>query len=67
MPFEDLPPAARTEAARAAREFMQKNGYISLMEAGGSLNLASLQELWDRIMEEAGLPACEAPAFAAFI
>jgi hypothetical protein len=67
MRFEDLPPAARTEAARAAREFMRKNGYISLMEACEALDLASLQELWDRIMAEAGLPACEAPAFAAFV
>ena len=65
MRFEDLSADARTEAARAAREFMQKNGYISLMEACEALNL-TLQQLWDSIMEEAGLPACEAPAFAAF-
>jgi hypothetical protein len=67
MRFEDLPPAARTEAARAVRAFMQKNDCVSLVEACQILNLPSLQALWDRIMAEAGLPACEAPAFTAFL
>ena len=61
--FDDLLLAERTAAARAACQFLLKNDYVSLDEACQTLNL-TLQELWDKIMQEAGLPLCEVPAFA---
>lgn len=66
MRFEDLPLADRTAAARAASQFLLNNDYVSLMEACEALDL-TLPELWDKIMAEAGLPACELPAFAPVI
>lgn len=63
MRFDDLPVTARTAAARAASEFLQRHGYVSLDEACLTLGL-ELQELWDHIQTEAGLPPCEVPAFA---
>ena len=66
MRFEDLPLADRTAAARAASQFLLKNDYISLPEAGEALDL-TMAQLWDKIMAEAGLPACELPAFAPVI
>ena len=63
MRYDDLPVAARTAAARAANQFLQKHNYVSLTEACQTLDLP-LQALWDNIMEEAGLPACDVPSFA---
>jgi len=66
MRFEDLAPADRTAAARAASQFLLNNDYVSLPEACEALDL-TLPELWDKIMAEAGLPACEPPSFAPVI
>ena len=63
MQYDTMSPAARATAARAASQFLLKHDFVSLEEAGEALEL-TLQQLWDRIMEEAGLPACEVPSFA---
>jgi len=60
--FEDLPPADRAAAARAASQFLLENDYASLDEACQDLAVDQ-QVLWDRIMDFAGLPACQMPAF----
>ena len=62
MKYDNMEPQDRARAARAAAQFLLKNDYVSLQEASEVLGL-SLQELWDKIMAEAGLPACEAPTF----
>lgn len=63
MHYDAMPPGARAMAARAASRFLLENDYASLEEAGAALDLAP-QQLWDRIMEKAGLPSCELPSFA---
>lgn len=63
--FEDLSPADRAAAARAASRFLLENDYVSLDEAGRDLAV-SQQGLWDRIIDFAGLPACQMPAFVMF-
>ena len=62
MRYDSMEPQARTKAARAASQFLLENDYVSLQEACEALGL-TLQGLWDKIMAEAGLPACEAPTF----
>jgi hypothetical protein len=63
MLFEEMVPAARAAAAQAASRFLLENDYVSLAEAC-AVEGCSLQELWDRVMAAAGLPACDAPVFA---
>lgn len=46
------------EIVRAVGIFLATNGYASLAEAATKLGVGQ-QELWNRIMSEAGLPACE--------
>lgn len=60
--FEDLSPAERAAAAGAASQFLLENDYASLDEACRDLAV-SHQDLWDRIMDFAGLRACQIPAF----
>lgn len=60
--FDDLPPDARARMARAASQFLLTNDYVSVYEACGILEL-DLQELWDKIMDDADLPRCEHPGF----
>ncbi len=62
MKYDSMEPQARAKAARAAAQFLLENDYVSLQEACEALDL-SLQGVWDKIMAEAGLPACEAPTF----
>ena len=62
MKYDSMEPQARAKAARAAAQFLLENHYVSLQEASEALGL-SFQGLWDKIMTEAGLPACEAPTF----
>lgn len=63
MPFEDMAPGARAEAARAASIYLLSNDFVSLDEACERRELA-LRQLWDEIMAEADLPACGVPVFA---
>lgn len=65
MRFEDLNAAERTAALAAAREFMRKHGYTGLAEAGEMLEIP-LQDLWEKIMTEAGLPPFDIPVFRSF-
>jgi hypothetical protein len=62
MKYDSMEPGARAKAARAVAQLLLENDYVSLQEASKALGLA-LQELWNKIMDEAGLPACEAPTF----
>ena len=63
--FEDLSPADRAAAASAASRFLLENDYASIDEACQDLAV-SHQQLWDTIMDFAGLPACQIPAFFIF-
>lgn len=63
--FEDLPPDARQAAEQAACRFLVRKGYVSLDEAGQTLNL-TLPELWSQIQREAGLPDSDPPVFSPF-
>ncbi len=62
LKFDDLPPDRRLEIAAAASRFLLSNDYASVYEACELLDL-DLQHLWDKIMDEAGLPRCEHPGF----
>ena len=53
--------ALEKKAARAARNFLADSGYVNLAEACEDLRLAP-QDLWDQIMEGAGIPKHEMPA-----
>jgi hypothetical protein len=63
MHFESLPPGDRAKVAAAASQFLLRNDYVSLFEAAEKREIA-VQELWNEIMADAGLPACDLPGFA---
>ena len=46
---------------QAVADFLGKNMYANAEEAADDLGLLSLQEVWDLIMDQAGLPSSEAP------
>ena len=60
--FEDMLPAERAAAAGAASRFLLENDYASLDEACDDLAVDQ-QQLWDTIMDFAGLPPCVIPPF----
>lgn len=66
MRFEDMDMEARTAAARAASRFLIDFEYVSMDEACGDRGL-TLQQLWDLMMAEAGLPRCDVPEFASMV
>lgn len=47
----------------AASRFLLHNDYVSLQEAA-ELKGISMRQLWHEIITDAGLPACDIPAFA---
>ena len=63
MHYENLPPDDRAKVAAAASQFLLRNDYVSLFEAAEMRDMA-VQELWNEIMADAGLPACDLPGFA---
>jgi hypothetical protein len=63
--FEDLPSTTRHAAERAACQFLVNRGYVSLDEACQTLGL-TLPDLWCQIMQDAGLPESDPPAFSPF-
>jgi hypothetical protein len=65
MRFEDLPPESRQAAERAACRFLMQHHYVSLDEACQQQDL-TLPDLWSQILQEAGLPDSEPPAFSPF-
>ena len=60
--FDDLPPDQRAEMAAAVSRYLLAHDYISVYEACEHLEI-NLQQLWDKIMDDAGLPRCEHPEF----
>ena len=63
--FEDLPPESRQAAERAVCRFLMQHHYVSLDEACQQRDL-TLPDLWSQILQEAGLPDSEPPAFSPF-
>ncbi len=63
--FEDLPSTTRHAAERVACQFLVNRGYVSLDEACQTLGL-TLPHLWCQIMQDAGLPESDPPAFSPF-
>ena len=63
MEYESMDVEARTAAAQAASRFLADNGYVSLEEACLARDV-TMEALWRGILEEAGLPPCDVPAFA---
>jgi hypothetical protein len=61
--YEILPPEDRAKVAAAASQFLLKNDYVSLFEAA-ELRDMPVQEVWNQILADAGLPACDLPSFA---
>ena len=47
----------------ATSQFLLRNDYVSLQEAAEHRG-TSIHELWREIVIDAGLPACELPAFS---
>lgn len=62
-PYESLSPEDRARVATAASRFLLRNDYVSLQEAADRRG-TSIHQLWREIVVEAGLPACELPAFS---
>lgn len=60
--FDDLPADRRATMAAAASQYLLANDYVSVYEACEILEL-NLQQLWDKIMDDADLPRCEHPGF----
>ena len=58
--YDDLPAEVQAEADQAVADFLKRNMCANLEEAGNDVGL-SPQELWYRIMGDAGLPQCEMP------
>ena len=65
MRFEDLPLNDRHAAEIAASRFLGRHRYVSLDEACQECG-QTLPDLWSRILQEAGLPDSEPPAFSPF-
>ena len=63
MHYEILRPEDRAKVAAAASQFLLKNDYVSLFEAA-ELRDMPVQEVWNQILADAGLPACDLPSFA---
>ena len=63
MRYESLPPGGRAKVAAAASQFLLQNDYVSLFEAAEMREMA-VEELWNEIMADAGLPECDLPGFA---
>jgi len=63
--FEDLPSATRHAAEQAACRFLVNRSYVSLDEACQTLDL-TLPDLWRQILQDAGLPESDPPAFSPF-
>ena len=63
MHFESLLPEDRAKVAAAASQFLLRNDYVSLFEAAEMRDIA-VQELWNKILADAGLPECDLPGFA---
>ena len=63
MRYESLPAEGRAKVAAAASQFLLQNDYVSLFEAAEMREMA-VEELWNEIMADAGLPACDLPGFA---
>jgi hypothetical protein len=61
--YEILRPEDRAKVAAAASQFLLKNDYVSLFEAA-ELRDIPVQEVWNQILADAGLPACDLPSFA---
>ena len=49
------------KASKAVGDFLRDSGFENLLEACNELSLTP-QELWDQIMQEAGIPKHEMPA-----
>jgi hypothetical protein len=62
MHFESLPPEDRAKVAAAASQFLLRNDNVSLFEAAEKREIAA-QELWNEILADAGLPACDLLGF----
>ena len=62
-PLDSLTSEDRAKAAMAASRFLLHNDYVSLKEAAEHRGI-SMRQLWHQIMTDAGLPACDMPAFA---
>jgi hypothetical protein len=65
MRFEELPLEVRHDIERAACRFLVVHRYVSLDEACQTLDL-TLPDLWQRILQDAGLPESDPPVFALF-
>jgi hypothetical protein len=63
LQYEILPPEDRAKVAAAASQFLLKNDYVNLFEAA-ELRDMPVQEVWNQILADAGLPACDLPSFA---
>jgi hypothetical protein len=61
--FENLSPEDRASAASAACQFLLRNEYVSLQQAADMRGI-SMQDLWNDIMADAGLPVSDLPVFA---
>lgn len=66
MRFEDLPLEARYQVEQAASRFLVAHRYVSLDEACQTLDL-TLADLWNRMLQEAGLPESDPPEFVPFV
>ena len=62
MKYEDMTDDEQAAASGAVADFLTTNGYNSLEAAMESLNLP-VQQVWNQIMEEAGLRECEMPSW----
>jgi hypothetical protein len=61
-PFDSLASEDRAKAEMAASRFLLHNDYVSLQEAAEQRGI-SMRQLWHQIITDAGLPACDIPAF----
>ena len=58
--YDDLPDIAQARMDRAVYDFLVHNEYRNLRHACEILNMPP-QQVFDKIMAEAGLPECEMP------
>jgi hypothetical protein len=65
MRFEDLSLETRAAIEQAVRQFLIDHDFVSLDEASQERGLLP-PDLWQHILEDAGLPDIDPPAFSPF-
>ncbi len=58
--YDDLPEQEQAQIDLAIADYFEANNYSNFLAASETLNM-SVPAVWNKILQEAGLPECEMP------